>query len=241
MKDKNCLIKIQGLSKKFEQPPNGSLQVLVDVSLSIMAGDAIALTGVNGSGKTTLLRILAGDIEPSAGTIWLNEINSTYSPAYKIALIIGRVHQESYKSLASELTVEEVLSIADKRQTRLSLRFPCAKSVFEHLRAFSSEAADFFEQRKKLSTRILSGGQRQLLALATAVLGRPLVLLLDEHMASLDDRFTTLAGEMVRNFIRDSNGAFIAATHDFSWINANTNKVVNLENGQLTVGVKPEI
>jgi putative ABC transport system ATP-binding protein len=167
--------------------------------------------------------------------IWLGEKNCTKMPAYKRAYAIGRVHQESYKSLASELTVEETLSLADRRGARLSLRFPRAVNAFDTVRILSAETAAFFLQRKKLITRTLSGGQRQLLALLTAILGRPRVLLLDEHLASLDEQFKTLANELVQGFIVNSDGAFIAATHDKSWVASNTKTVAKLANGEIFV------
>lgn len=235
MNDTDYLIKVENLFKEFDRPTDGPQRVLAGVSLTISSGDTIALMGPNGCGKTTLLRIIAGELPPTSGTVYLAGRDATNSPAHERARFIGRVHQESYKSLASELTVEETLVLATRRNDALSLSFPSARHVLETVHRFSEKAATFVGRREKLATRMLSGGQRQLLAIITAILGQPHVLLLDEHQASLDEELKIIADDLLRGFASSDGRAFVAATHDRRWVEGHVQKVGRFSNGTVLV------
>ncbi|HMO03752.1 MAG TPA: ATP-binding cassette domain-containing protein [Kiritimatiellia bacterium] len=203
---------------EFDQPTGGPLKVLNGVSMAISHGDTVALMGQNGCGKTTLLRIIAGELAPTSGKVYLGGKDASSMPAYKRARFIGRVHQESYKSLASDLTVEETLALAARRNDHLLFGFPKTQDVVETVCRFSERAADFVGPRMRLVSRTLSGGQRQLLAIITSILGQPRVLLLDEHLASLDSQYRNVAAEMLASHVRQQQGAALAVTHDLDWV-----------------------
>lgn len=237
MKDTNYLIEVRNLLKEFDQPAGDTLRVLAGVSLSVSAGDTVALVGPNGCGKTTLLRIIAGELTPTSGKIYLNGNDVTELPTHERARFMGRVQQDSYKSLASDLTVEEILAMAARRKGALSFRLPRIGNVLDTITALSKSAVDFLVPRRKAVARELSGGQRQLLAVIAAVLGEPRVLLLDEHLSSLDDEFKATANEVIHRFVVKNGAAFIAATHDRSWIAASCGSTATLSEGKITVGV----
>jgi putative ABC transport system ATP-binding protein len=86
-----------------------------------------------------------------------------------------------------------------------------------------------------VAARNLSGGQRQLLALAVAVLGTPQLLLLDEHRASLDEDFKSLADEIVHGLVQRFHTIVLAATHDREWARLNAASLAEMANGQISV------
>ncbi len=141
----------------------GRRLVLEDVSLAVRHGEAVALVGENGAGKTTLLRICAGLLAPDAGTL-------------RMAGRVGYCPQEP--GLFDLLTVDEHLSFFG-----IAMGRPRADAVAEGRQIL----AEFgFSLRDRTVARDLSGGTRQKLNLAVALLGDPDVLLLDEPYQGFD-------------------------------------------------------
>jgi len=112
---------------------------------------------------------------------------------------------------------------------------PSTQHVLESVRSFSEKAAAFVEPRKELVTRTLSGGQRQLLAIITAILGGPSILLLDEHQASLDEELKSISDELTRSFVSGRVAAAIVATHNREWVKRQCNTVFSFNGGTLNV------
>jgi ABC-type uncharacterized transport system ATPase component len=98
------LLSVRGLNKGFLQPDGSTLDVLRNLSFDLGEGQIVGLMGGNGSGKTTLLDIISGELAAESGSIALNNSRIDRLAAYRRYRFIGRVHQESYKSLAGDLT-----------------------------------------------------------------------------------------------------------------------------------------
>lgn len=226
----DCLLSVSDISKSFPQPDGTFVRVLNGMSFDIAVHTIMAVMGPNGCGKTTLLNLVAGSLEPDSGSIGLNDTDISQFPAGRRSRFIGRVHQESYKALAADLTVAEMLSIADKRQERLSLSFPNAGLALGVLGDYCSSVADFMRDKANVPAHILSGGQRQLLALALAVLGRPKVLLLDEHLSSLDQSFEDVANDLLATYIEVEDSCALAVTHDSNWVRLHCVRMARFEN-----------
>jgi len=155
--------------------------VLHGVSFTARAGEILTVVGPNGSGKSTLMKTVLGLIRPLAGRIRLDGHDITaLSPAARVNAGLGYVPQEA--NVFPNMTVLENL--------RLGLDFirrPGAKPFAERLQ----EILELFpEIRPKLAVRagVLSGGQRQMVAMASALMADPTVLALDEPSAGLSPR-----------------------------------------------------
>ena len=151
-----------------------------DISVSINAGQTIAFVGPSGSGKTTLIKLLAGLYKPTRGTILYNGIESRQVEFEKLRKRIGLVSQETQLFAG---TIRENLLFVNPKATDQ-----------ECLRALESAAAMPIINRgdKGLETRIgeggikISGGERQRLAIARALLRKPELIIFDEATSSLD-------------------------------------------------------
>ena len=150
----------------------GQLQVLFDVSLSVDAGEAVALLGTNGAGKSTLLRVVSGLAAPSAGRVELDGRDITGVPAEQLAAA-GLVLVSGGRSVFTDMTVDENLHIQGltmrRRKGWLRERKEVVLLTFPRLRERLSQTAGS-----------LSGGEQQQLALAKALLLDPKVLCIDE-------------------------------------------------------------
>jgi branched-chain amino acid transport system ATP-binding protein len=170
------VLEVEGLTAAY-----GPVRALDDVTMSIAPGGITAVLGANGAGKTTLLRTLSGLHPTKKGRVRMNNADITGLPADRIARL-GMAHVPEGGGVLTELTVEENLRLGalwrkDKRDR--------AKAFTEVYELFEPLAR---RQRKPAST--LSGGERQMLAIGRALMGRPRLLLLDEPSLGLAPMIT---------------------------------------------------
>jgi ABC-2 type transport system ATP-binding protein len=198
-------------------------RVVVDrVSLQIQRGEVIGLLGPNGSGKSTTLAAAAGAIDPFEGTILVEGIARKQDPA-AFAMKVGLVPQEP--ALFDELTAAENLLLFGKL---FGLR---GKDLRQRVIRALSRLGVGDRAGHRVST--LSGGLKQRVNLAAALIHNPTVLLLDEPTASLDtasrDR---LLADLLR--LRDEGHAILFSTHHWEEAAIACDRVAVLERGKLT-------
>ncbi|GAA9448844.1 LPS export ABC transporter ATP-binding protein [Helicobacter pylori] len=166
------ILKAEHLNKQIKKT-----KIVSDVSLEVKSGEVVGLLGPNGAGKTTTFYMICGLLEPSGGSVYLNDVDLAKYPLHKRSnLGIGYLPQES--SIFKELSVEENLALA-------------GESTFKHpkeseekmeslLDAFNIQA---IRERKGMS---LSGGERRRVEIARALMKNPKFVLLDEPFAGVD-------------------------------------------------------
>ena len=231
MKKGFFLLKLLDIRKSFFQPNNDTLYVLKGLSLTLLPQNIYSLMGANGSGKTTLMNIICGDINYDSGEIILDNMKLNKFPSYKRYKYIGRVHQESYKSIASYLTVYELISISSRKNTTLKFRIPNTTNALTSIGKYSKKLALFIEKKLQFASKDLSGGERQLLCLAISILGNPKLLLLDEHLASLDDKFKEIANELLLEYVKIADTTALVITHSREWAESISSEVITLQDG----------
>jgi ATPase subunit of ABC transporter with duplicated ATPase domains len=187
-----------GLSKSY-----GSLEVFTDVDLAVDRGSRVVVLGLNGAGKTTLLRLLAGVEDPDTGQV---------EPGHGLKL--GYYAQE-HETLDTEATVVENLRHAAPDLTDTQVRSVLGSFLF------SGDDAD-------KPVRVLSGGEKTRLALATLVVSSANVLLLDEPTNNLDPA----SREEILSALRGYAGAVVMVSHDEGAVAAlDPDRVVLLPDG----------
>jgi ABC-type branched-subunit amino acid transport system ATPase component len=164
----------------------GDVMIVNDVSLSVSNGDLVAIVGPNGSGKSTLLKSLLGLAHLFSGQVLYQERDITRIAPWQ-AVEVGLGYVPQVNNVFTNLTVNENLEMgAYHRHDKAGIR----SDLEEMYQRFPELAA-----RKKARAETLSGGERQLLAIARAMMARPRLLLLDEPLAFLSPK----ASEVVLN------------------------------------------
>nr|WP_295466102.1 ABC transporter ATP-binding protein [Mesorhizobium sp.] len=192
----------QPLSVRNVTAHYGTTKVLEDLSLDVAEGELVSLLGASGCGKTTTLRLIAGFLEPSAGTITLGGRDLTRLPAYKRD--IGLVFQNY--ALFPHLTVLENVAFGLKqRGIATADREKRARAMLE--RVGLAPLADRLPGA-------LSGGQKQRVALARALVIEPPLLMFDEPLSNLDAKLRIDMRVEIRQLQRANRTTAVYVTHD---------------------------
>ncbi|WP_456695062.1 ABC transporter ATP-binding protein [Aeromicrobium sp. P5_D10] len=163
--------------------------VICDVSVTVEPHSITTVIGPNGSGKSTLLRAVMGQVRKMAGDILLDGQNVLDTPVYQRVLTHKVAFVPQVSNVFGPLTIHENLEVGGSRLSRRDRR----ERIDELLETYPDLAA-----KKKTRAELLSGGQRQLLALARALMTSPTTLLLDEPSAGLSPRMMDEMFDAVR-------------------------------------------
>jgi branched-chain amino acid transport system ATP-binding protein len=158
----------------------GKHTVLRDVALAVRETELVALLGHNGAGKTTLLRSVIGQVKPAAGRVTLDGKDSTGAPPSATA-VAGMSLVPQGQGVFPSLTIEENLTLAAATGGK---RGASAVDLAE-TKGFVFDLFGMLAQRPKDRAGSLSGGQRQMLAIAMALMTKPRLMLLDEPSTGL--------------------------------------------------------
>jgi heme exporter protein A len=215
-------IQFQNVEKRY-----GGLYALRRVSLSIGAGECVALAGRNGSGKTTLLRIAAGLVRPTTGEVKFDGAGAAGSESNRprAQLRVGFVAHATM--VYDELSAEENL-----------LLFAKLLGVAEPRRRVNALLAEVgLEERRASLVRTFSRGMRQRVALARALLYEPRVLLLDEPATGLDPQGASwLAGKLRQ--MRDAGCTVVMSQHGESEIASLATRGIRLDGGLIAADTR---
>ena len=234
------MLKIEDIHKTFEAGTVNENHVLKGLDLTVEEGDFISVIGGNGAGKSTLMNILAGGLQVDQGEILLEGKSIKQTSVRKRAKDIARVFQDPKMGTASRLTIEENMAIAKKRGARRGLSWGVKEKDREEFKTALKELNIGLENRLKVDTQYLSGGQRQALTLVMAALVKPKLLLLDEHTAALDPKTSEMVMELTQKIVESHDLTTLMITHDMNHAIEYGNRLIMLYQGKIVVDVKGE-
>jgi putative ABC transport system ATP-binding protein len=208
------MLVLRGIAKTFLAGTPNAVTALDGVDLDVRDGELVTIIGSNGAGKSTLLKTIAGLVEPDRGGVELDGRDITREPVWRRAGEIGRIAQDPQESTCAVMTIAENLAMAAKRGQPRGLRRAVTPALAERFRAALAEVGLGLEGRLDARIGTLSGGQRQAVALLMATLTRPRLLLLDEHLASLDPKTGEAVMAMTARLIAAGALTTLMVTHN---------------------------
>lgn len=182
------LLEVGGLQAEY-----GDIPVLWDLSLTVRAGEILALVGANGAGKTTLLNSISGVLRPTAGQIFFDGREITREDSSRI-VTSGLTQVPEGRRLFPFMTVEENL--------RLGAYSSRARSQMEETLAAVLGLFPVLGDRLGQLAGSLSGGEQQMAAIGRALMGRPRLLMLDEPVLGLAPAMVQLVFEKIQELKR---------------------------------------
>ncbi|MBO7247105.1 MAG: ABC transporter ATP-binding protein [Bacteroidaceae bacterium] len=216
------MIELENINKSF-----GSLQVLKDISLNIDKGEIVSIVGPSGAGKTTLLQIMGTLDKPDSGSVKYNDTDITLFNEKELSLFrnrhIGFVFQ--FHQLLPEFTAEENIMIPALIS---GSNASDAKSKAMELMKLLDIA-----ERANHKPSEMSGGEKQRIAVARALINNPDVILADEPSGSLDSRNREELYKLFFKLRQELNQTFVIITHDES-LSGMTDRSIRLVDGMIT-------
>jgi ABC-type lipoprotein export system ATPase subunit len=217
------ILRLAALEKSFREP-SGVLRVLDGLNLSMHAGEIVLLQGPSGSGKTTLLQITGCLLRADAGRIEIagEELNGAKDDARTAT------RQRHLGFCFQHFHLLEALNVRDNVMLGLRLKRQALDSgrVGEVL-----ELLGLTRKIEKLP-RDLSGGEKQRVAFARALVGRPTLLLADEPTSQLDAHSAETVAQLVRMSVKESGCAALITTHDIR-LHPVADRICTLKEGKI--------
>lgn len=211
------MIKAQGISKIY-----GDVATVADINLTVDKGQVLGLVGTNGSGRTTLLRILATQLKPTSGQIEIDGIDAIKHP-FRARPKIGYIAQA--QSFYDSMNVGDFCKFVSSCQNeKLDKSSILTAQPFDGLNA-------------EMPLRTLSYGLKQKLALATILIHKPSLLILDEPLTHLDPVAVKQFHSMVKNF-QFQGGTIVMACNRTEDIPDLCDEVVFMHQGRILQTLK---
>ena len=205
----NALVELRAVSKHFGERET-RVDALVDISLSVFAGEVVGLVGPSGSGKTTLLNVIGSVTEPSSG--WMRLNGEVVYDEHWLRRDLRRLRLEKIGFIFQTHNLLPFLTASENVMEVLELAGASSSTA-------RSRAADRLgylqvENRQSHMPAQLSGGEAQRVAIARALANEPKIILADEPTAPLDSERAGIVMDLLRQIASEQQATIICVTHD---------------------------
>ncbi|MFL2520456.1 MAG: ATP-binding cassette domain-containing protein [Alphaproteobacteria bacterium] len=219
------ILQLNNISKSF-----GAIKALDDVSLELYPGEVLGLMGDNGAGKSTLIKIIAGNFKPSSGTIIFEEQKQEFArPMDAREKGIEVVYQDL--ALCDNLSAASNIFLTREIKKKFGLfSIINFKKMFEKSRQIFGELKS--ETLPEEQVRMMSGGQRQAVAIGRTKLSKAKVVLLDEPTAAISVRQVAEVLDLIKQ-LKNEGLAVVIISHRMPDVFAVSDKIAVLRRGQM--------
>jgi branched-chain amino acid transport system ATP-binding protein len=227
-----AILQAQKLTKAF-----GGLMAVLDVDFTLEPGELRAIIGPNGAGKTTFFNMIAGNLEPTRGTILFRGQDITALPPHRRShLGIGRSYQIT--NIFPDLTVFENIRVAAQTRRTTFTFWKDAEKLDEVMRrAEELLAAVGLTAKRHAMARTLAHGEQRYLEIAIALATDPVLLLLDEPSAGMSPEERGQTGQMIKKIA--ANLSVILVEHDMDMVMGISDTITVFHQGEILAEGSP--
>ena len=211
------MLELKHINKYYNAGTVNEMCLFDDFSLTVKDHQFVSVVGSNGSGKTSMLNLICGSIPLDDGRILISGQDITRMPEYKRQRRIGRVYQNPAMGTCPSMTILENMSLADNKGKAFNLRRGTNRQRIDYYRESLRTLGLGLEDKMHVKVGVLSGGQRQAMALLMSTMTPIEFLILDEHTAALDPKTAETIMELTDKVVREKNLTTIMVTHNLRY------------------------
>ena len=226
------MLKLNHINKYYNAGTVNEMCLFRDFNLSIKDGQFVSVVGSNGSGKTSMLNIICGSIPVDQGTIEIGGVDITNMPEYKRQRRIGRVYQDPARGTCPHMTILENMSLADNKGKPFNLLPGTNRQRVDDYRESLKSLGLGLEDKMNVKVGVLSGGQRQAMALLMSTMTPIEFLILDEHTAALDPKTAEVIMELTDKVVKEKKLTTIMVTHNLRYAVEYGDRLLMMHQGQ---------
>lgn len=234
------MLELHNINKYYNQGTVNEMCLFRNFSLTIEDQQFVSVVGSNGSGKTSLLNIICGSISLDSGSIRINGTDITNMPEYKRQRRIGRVYQNPSMGTCPNMTILENMAIADTKGKPFNLLPGTNKQRINFYKEQLRSLGLGLEDKLHVKVGVLSGGQRQAMALLMSTMTPIEFLILDEHTAALDPKTAEIIMQLTDKIVKEKHLTTIMVTHNLRYAVEYGNRLLMMHQGSAVVDKSEE-
>lgn len=229
------MLELKHIHKYYNAGTVNEMCLFDDFSLTVKDHQFVSVVGSNGSGKTSMLNLICGSIPLDDGRILISGQDITRMPEYKRQRRIGRVYQNPAMGTCPSMTILENMSLADNKGKAFNLRRGTNRQRIDFYRESLRTLGLGLEDKMDVKVGVLSGGQRQAMALLMSTMTPIEFLILDEHTAALDPKTAETIMELTDKVVREKNLTTIMVTHNLRYAVEYGDRLMMMHQGNVVI------
>ena len=232
------MLELKHIHKYYNAGTVNEMCLFQDFNLTIKDCQFVSVVGSNGSGKTSMLNLICGSIPLDEGQIFVGGKDITRMPEYKRQRRIGRVYQNPALGTCPSMTILENMSLADNKGKSFNLRPGTSRQRIDFYRESLHSLGLGLEDKLNVKVGVLSGGQRQAMALLMSTMTPIEFLILDEHTAALDPKTAETIMELTDRIVREKHLTTIMVTHNLRYAVEYGDRLLMMHQGEAVLDVE---
>lgn len=234
------MLELKNIDKYYNPGTVNEMCLFQNFNLSIKDREFVSVVGSNGSGKTSMLNLICGSMDMEQGQIVIDGRDITKEKEYKRSKYIGRVYQNPAMGTCPSMTILENMALADNKGKFFGLTSGTNKKRIDYYKDCLRQLNLGLEDKLDTKVGVLSGGQRQAMALIMSTMTPIDFLILDEHTAALDPKTADLIMELTDKVVKEKNLTTVMVTHNLRYAVEYGSRLLMMHEGNIVMDLDGE-